>query len=46
MKKNKVKIFSASEKTGIVLELIKEESTLGQLASKYAISVKTIRKVL
>ncbi|WP_342224723.1 helix-turn-helix domain-containing protein [Rickettsia endosymbiont of Urophora cardui] len=43
MKKNKVKIFSASEKTGIVLELIKEESTLGQLASKYAISVKTIQ---
>ncbi len=30
MKKNKVKIFSASENTGIVLELIKEESTLGQ----------------
>lgn len=43
MKKNKVKIFSASEKTGIVLELIKEESTLGQLASKYAISAKTIQ---
>lgn len=43
MKKNKVRIFSASEKTGIVLELIKEESTLGQLASKYAISSKTIQ---
>lgn len=43
MQKNKVKIFSASEKTGIVLELIKEESTLGQLASKYAISSKTIQ---
>ena len=43
MKKNKVRIFSASEKTGIVLELIKEESTLGQLASQYAISSKTIQ---
>lgn len=43
MKKNKVRIFSASEKTGIVLELIKEESTVAQLASKYAISSKTIQ---
>lgn len=43
MKKNKVKIFSAEEKTKIVLELIKEASTLGQLASKYEISSKTIQ---
>lgn len=43
MKKNKVKIFSSEEKTRIVLELIKEDSTLGQLASKYEISSKTIQ---
>lgn len=43
MKKNKVKIFSSEEKTKIVLELIKEDSTLGQLASKYEISSKTIQ---
>ena len=38
MKKNKVNIFSAEEKTRIVLELIKEDSTLAQLASKYGVS--------
>ena len=43
MKKNKVRIFSSEEKTKIVLELIKEDSTLGQLASKYEISSKTIQ---
>lgn len=43
MKKNKVKIFSSEEKTKIVLELIKKDSTLGQLASKYEISSKTIQ---
>lgn len=43
MKKNKVKIFSSEERTRIVLELIKEDSTLGQLASKYEISSKTIQ---
>lgn len=43
MKKNKVKIFSSEEKTRIVLELIKEDSTLGQLVSKYEISSKTIQ---
>ena len=43
MTRNKAKIFSAEEKTKIVLELIKEDSTLGQLASKYEISTKTIQ---
>ncbi len=38
MKKNKVRIFSSEEKTKIVLELTKEDFTLGQLASKYEIS--------
>lgn len=43
MKKNKVRIFSSEEKTKVVLELIKEDTTLSQLASKYEISSKTIQ---
>lgn len=43
MKKNKVRIFSSEEKTKIVLELIKEDTTLSQLASKYEISSKIIQ---
>ncbi|MCC8371082.1 MAG: hypothetical protein LN566_07175 [Rickettsia endosymbiont of Stiretrus anchorago] len=43
MKKNKVRIFSSEEKTKVVLELIKEDATLSQLASKYEISSKTIQ---
>ena len=43
MKRNKVRIFSSEEKTKVVLELIKEDATLSQLASKHEISSKTIQ---
>jgi len=43
VKRNKVRIFSSEEKTKVVLELIKEDATLSQLASKYEISSKTIQ---
>ncbi|WP_341757677.1 transposase [Candidatus Tisiphia endosymbiont of Ditula angustiorana] len=41
--KNKVRIFSAEEKTKIVLELLKEDITLAQLSSKYEVNAKSIR---
>jgi putative transposase len=41
--KNKVRIFSAEEKTKIVLELLKEDITLSQLSSKYEVNAKSIR---
>lgn len=43
MSKNKVRNFSAEEKTKIVLELLKEESTLAQLSSKHEVHAKSIR---
>jgi len=42
MTKKQIKIFSAEEKTRIVLELLREESTIAQLSSKYELSSKTI----
>ena len=34
--------FSAEEKTKIVLELLKEESTIAQLSTKYEVTAKSI----
>jgi len=42
MTKKQIKIFSAEEKTKIVLELLREESKTAQLSSKYELSSKTI----
>ena len=42
MTKKQIKIFSAEEKTKIVLELLREESTTAQLSSKYELSSKTL----
>jgi putative transposase len=42
MSRKKGHIFSAEQKTKIVLELIKEEDTLAQLATKYQITPKSI----
>ena len=42
MTKKQLKIFSAEEKTKIVLELLREESTTAQLSSKYELSSKTL----
>lgn len=42
MTKKQIKIFSAEEKTKIVLELLREESTRAQLSSKYELSSKTL----
>ncbi|WP_341750647.1 hypothetical protein [Candidatus Tisiphia endosymbiont of Sialis lutaria] len=42
MTKEKVRVFSAEEKTSIVLEVLKEESPLSVIASKYEINSKTI----
>ena len=41
-KKHKIKIWSSEQKSRIVLELLKEENTLSELASKYEVSTKTI----
>ncbi len=43
MTKEKARVFSAEEKTRIVLEVLKEESPLSVIASKYEINSKTIR---
>lgn len=43
MTKNKVKVFNCEEKTKIVLELLKEDSPISVLASKYGVSAKTIQ---
>ncbi len=43
MTKKQIKIFSAEEKTKIVLELLREESTVAQLSSKYELTSKTIQ---
>ncbi|WP_375318809.1 hypothetical protein [Candidatus Tisiphia endosymbiont of Oplodontha viridula] len=37
MTKEKVKVFSAEEKTRVVLEVLKEDSPLSVIASKYEI---------
>ncbi|MGI2298358.1 IS3 family transposase, partial [Candidatus Cardinium hertigii] len=43
MGRNKIRKFSSSEKSKIVLALLKEELTLSQLSSKYGVSGKTIQ---
>lgn len=43
MTKKQIRNFSAEEKTKIVLELLKEESTTAQLSAKYEITSKTIQ---
>lgn len=42
MARKKGQIYSAEKKVQIVLELLKEEQTVAQLASKYQITAKTI----
>ena len=43
MTKKQMRNFSAEEKTKIVLELLKEESTIAQLSTKYEVTAKTIQ---
>ena len=42
MTKKQIRNFSAEEKTRVVLELLKEESTVGQLSLKYEVTAKSI----
>jgi putative transposase len=42
MSRKKGQVFSAEHKTKIVLELLKEEQTIAQLATKYQITTKSI----
>lgn len=43
MTRKKIRYFSAEEKARIVLELLREESTMAQLAAKYEITGKTLQ---
>lgn len=43
MARKKGQIYSAEQKTKIVLELLKEEQTVSQLATKYKITAKSIQ---
>lgn len=43
MTKKQIRNFGAEEKTKIVLELLKEESTIAQLSRKYEVTGKTIQ---
>lgn len=43
MSRKKGQIYSAEQKTKIVLELLKEDQTLNQLATKYQITAKSIQ---
>lgn len=43
MSRKKGQVFSAEQKTKIVLELLKEDQTIAQLASKYQITSKSIQ---
>jgi putative transposase len=43
MARKKGRIYSAEKKVQIVLELLKEEQTISQIASKYQITVKTVQ---
>jgi len=43
MSRKKGQIYSADKKAQIVLEVLKEEQTLAQIASKYQITTKTIQ---
>ena len=42
MARKKGQIYSAEKKVQIVLELLKEDQTIGQLATKYQITTKSI----
>jgi putative transposase len=42
MSRKKGLVFSAEQKTKIVLELLREEQTIAQLATKYAVTAKSI----
>jgi transposase-like protein len=42
MSREKGQIFTAEQKSKIILELIKEEQTVAQLASKHQVTAKTI----
>ena len=43
MGKKQIRNFSAEVKTKIVLEMLKEESTIAQLSTKYEVSAKTMQ---
>ncbi|TDG93405.1 transposase [Cardinium endosymbiont of Culicoides punctatus] len=43
MSKKQIRTFSSEEKARIVLELLKETSTLSQLSSKYSVTGKSIQ---
>jgi len=43
MSRKKGKTYSSEQKVKIVLELLKEEQTVGQLATQYGVTSKTIR---
>lgn len=43
MSRKKGQVFSAEQKTKIVLELLKEDQTVAQLATKYQITAKSIQ---
>ena len=42
MSRKKGQTFSSDQKAKIVLELLKEEQTIGQLATRYQVTSKTI----
>jgi len=42
MSRKKGQTFSSDQKAKIVLELLKEEQTIGQLATQYQVTSKTI----
>ncbi len=44
MSRKKGQTYSAEQKTKIVLELLKEEETIAQIATKYKISSQSIAK--
>ena len=44
MSRKKGQTYSAEQKTKIVLELLKEEQTIAQIASKYQITSQSITK--
>ena len=43
MSRKKGQVFSAEQKTKVVLELLKEEQTIAQLATRYQVTTKTIQ---
>lgn len=43
MARKKGQIYTAEQKTKIVLELLKEEQTVSQLATKYKVTAKSIQ---